>query len=350
MTLARGACAVALALVALAGGASASAGQRTDVLTIVNGDEITGEIKRLTRGKLSYKTDDMGTLSVKWDKVLRLRTTHIQEVLLANGRRMFGSLRDAENEGQVVIAGDTIDILRIVQITPIEATFFQRTNGYVDIGLTYAKANEATTFTTGWEANYRGEIWGTGINGSNYFQEQANADPTRRNNVGAFGERFINGRWAGVVYVNLHQNDELNLALRESYGAGARARPLINNHMEILLMAGALLNRERFNASDTTGTTPDDVSTSLEVMGAFDWDYFSYDSPKFDFDVDLTPFFSVTKLGRVRFELDVRGTYEVFSDFNMGLTFRNSFDSDPPSAGASKNDFTVTFTVGWSWS
>ncbi len=263
---------------------------------------------------------------------------------------MFGTIRDAENEGQVVILGDTIEVLRIVEITPIEATFFQRTSGYVDLGLTYAKANNAVTFTTGWEANYRGEVWGTGISGSNYFQEQANADPTRRNNVGVFGERFINGRWAGVLYVNLQQNDELNLKLRASYGAGARARPLINNHMEIVLMAGLLLNSERFAQQDTIPDSEDDVSTSLELMGAFDWDYFRYDSPKFDFDVDFTPFLSVTKLGRVRFELDVRGAYEVFSDFNLGLTFRNSFDSDPPSEGASNNDFTVTFTVGWSWS
>jgi hypothetical protein len=350
VSLSRRACAVALALITLAWGASAGAAQRTDVLTIVNGDEITGEIKRLARGKLSYKTDDMGTLSVKWDKVLRLRTTHIQEVVLASGRRMFGSLRDAEDEGQIVIVGDTVDVLQIVEITPIEATFFQRTSGYVDIGLTYAKANAATTFTTGWEANYRGEIWGTGLSGSNYFQEQASAEPTRRNNVGGFGERFINGRWAGVVSINLQQNDELNLALRASYGAGARARPLITNHMEIVVEAGVLLNQERFSQTDTTSTSQDDTATSLEVTGAFDWDYFRYDSPKFDFDVDFAPFFSVTKLGRVRFQLDVRTTYEVFSDFNMGLTFRDSFDSDPPSAGASNNDFTVTFTVGWSWS
>lgn len=339
-----------LALSALACTASASAGQRTDVLTIVNGDEITGEIKRLARGKLSYKTDDMGTLSVKWDKVLRLRTTHIQEVLLANGRRMFGSLRDAENEGQIVILVDTIDIARIVEITPIEATFFQRTNGYVDIGLTYAKANNAVTFTTGWEANYRGEIWGTGIKGSNYFQEQANADPTRRNQAAVFGERFINGRWAGLVSIDLQQNDQLNLALRASYGAGARARPLISNHMEIELMAGLLLNQESFNRPDTTSTSVRDQSTSLELVGAFGWDFFSYDSPKFDFDADFTPYLSVTKLGRVRFQLDIRGTYEVFSDFNLGITFRDSFDSDPPSEGAANNDFTVTFTLGWSWS
>jgi len=340
---------MAMASALLATPAIASA-QRTDVLTMNNGDEITGEIKLLSRGKLTYKTDDMGTLSVKWDKISRLRTTHIQEVILSSGRRLFGSLRDAENEYQLVVIGDTIDLIDIVEITPIEATFLQRTSGYLDIGVTYAKANNAVTATSGWEANYRGEVWGGGLSGSSYFQEQSNADPTRRNNASLSGLRFINGRIAGVVFVNLQQNDELNLKLRASYGAGVRSRPLLNHHMQIEVMAGLLVNDEQFNTVDsTTSATGSEGSTSVEVMGTFDWDYFRYDSPKFDVDFGFAPFASVTKLGRFRTETDLRTTYEVFSDFNVGVTARHSFDSDPPSEGASNSDFTVTLTVGWSW-
>jgi hypothetical protein len=324
-------------------------GQRTDVLTMVNGDTITGEIKYVARGKLSYKTDDMGTLDVKWDRVVRLRTVHIQEVVLSNGRRLFGSLRDAENEGELVVIGDTLQLHDIVMITPIEATFLQRTSGFLDIGFTFAKANAATTFTTGWEAKYRGDKWGGGVSGSNYYQEQTNVEPVRRNNVGLHGERFITGRWAGVIFTQFNQNDELNLDLRTSVGGGARYRPLQNYHMEIQLLGGLLMNKEQFSSADTT-TAATDEATSLEIVGSFDWDWFKYSSPKFDVDLSFAPFFSVTKLGRVRLETDLRATYEVFSDFNVGLTFRDSFDSDPPSEGASNNDFTVTLTVGWSWS
>ena len=38
--------------------------QKTDVVTLENGDEITGEIKQLDRGKLEYGTDDMGTVEI----------------------------------------------------------------------------------------------------------------------------------------------------------------------------------------------------------------------------------------------------------------------------------------------
>jgi len=43
--------------------------QRTDVVIINNDDHITGEIKRLEHGILVFKTDDAGTINIKWEKV-----------------------------------------------------------------------------------------------------------------------------------------------------------------------------------------------------------------------------------------------------------------------------------------
>ena len=46
---------------------------RTDVVTLANGDRITGEVVRLERGRLEFKTDDAGTLYLEWDKLLEPR-------------------------------------------------------------------------------------------------------------------------------------------------------------------------------------------------------------------------------------------------------------------------------------
>ena len=73
---------------------------RTDVVTLANGDRITGEIVQLERGRLEFKTDDAGTLYLEWDKVSSLVATRLVEVLTTDGRRFLGSL------GQ---AGDQID-------------------------------------------------------------------------------------------------------------------------------------------------------------------------------------------------------------------------------------------------
>ena len=46
---------------------------RTDVVTLANGDRITGEVVRLERGRLEFKTDDAGTLYLEWDKLVEPR-------------------------------------------------------------------------------------------------------------------------------------------------------------------------------------------------------------------------------------------------------------------------------------
>jgi len=57
----------------------------------MNGDIITGEIKELTLGILQYKTDDMGTVSVKWERVRKIQSTNFFEVETTKGLIYFGS-------------------------------------------------------------------------------------------------------------------------------------------------------------------------------------------------------------------------------------------------------------------
>ena len=39
---------------------------KTDIVSLKNGDRVTGEIEELQRGKLTVKTDSMGTVSIEW--------------------------------------------------------------------------------------------------------------------------------------------------------------------------------------------------------------------------------------------------------------------------------------------
>src|SRR5688572_25888340 len=72
---------VFLSLMAFALGSSPStAAPKTDTIVLVNGNAITGEVKRLDRGILSYSTDYMGTLNIEWDKVAQLRSTQLMEI------------------------------------------------------------------------------------------------------------------------------------------------------------------------------------------------------------------------------------------------------------------------------
>jgi hypothetical protein len=49
--------------------------QKTDVVELLNGDRVTCEIQKLSRGKLTVKTDGIGTISIEWDDVERVTST-----------------------------------------------------------------------------------------------------------------------------------------------------------------------------------------------------------------------------------------------------------------------------------
>mgnify|MGYP000243530658 CR=1 FL=1 len=81
---------------------------KVDSIRLINGNEVTGEIKRLLRGKLSYGTDSMGTVAIEWEDVTAVVSGFRYEVRLENGRRYYGSLGAAQKEGYVhIVEGDS---------------------------------------------------------------------------------------------------------------------------------------------------------------------------------------------------------------------------------------------------
>jgi len=63
---------------------------RTDVVTLANGDRITGEVIRLERGRLEFKTDDAGTIYLEWDKLAHVESVRQFEVSTTDDRRFVG--------------------------------------------------------------------------------------------------------------------------------------------------------------------------------------------------------------------------------------------------------------------
>ncbi len=323
------------------------AAQKIDSLVMINDDVITGEIKELTRGKLSYKTDDMGTLSIKWDKVKRLKTTNYFEIEVESGWKYFGSLAwPAEDYRLVVVLteADTLDMHEVVSISRIRAGFFQRTSGYVDLGFSVTRANNQTEWTLGAQARYRAPKWAGSLTGNSYFRFQDDtASNTSRNNLVGRANRLFKNKWSAGLTLSVEQNQELNLDLRQITGLGVGYAITRTNDHTLMLNSSLLATNEKYSTSP-------DGTTNLEILFGADFEAFRFDSPKLDLTTSLMVTPSITDWGRVRTQLDVRTSYEVFSDFYLGLKGFLTFDSRPPTADAVKADYSLNFTVGWSWS
>ena len=58
----------------------ALAQRKTDIVTLYNGDRITGEVKALDGGILKLSTDSMGTINIEWQEISTLESKYLYEV------------------------------------------------------------------------------------------------------------------------------------------------------------------------------------------------------------------------------------------------------------------------------
>jgi hypothetical protein len=319
--------------------------QKVDTVVIRNGDRIIGEIKTLDRGALTYKTDDVGTLTIEWDKIVRIVSPRYFEVEDNTGRRYYGNLQPALDAGRMVVEVssfvDTLDILSVVRMYPIGRSFFARVDGHLNLNVTFQRANRLRTLSTDFEAEYRTRVRLTRLQSQLYFQAQEGAEATSRNSVSLTQQRFFQDRWLLGATGELQQNEELDLELRALVSGGAGHFLSQSNRSDVLVGAGLAFTNERFTGSSAT--------SNLEMVLTGEANYFRLDTPKTNLETTLTLYPNLTDLGRIRSELDVSLTYEVIKNFNTGLMVFDNFDSRPPVAGVAKNDFGITFVVGWTF-
>jgi hypothetical protein len=126
--------------VAVSVSATTHAQGRTDVVTLANGDRITGEIMRVERGRLEFKTDDAGTLYLEWDKLSRLVSMRMVEVLTTDGRRLLGSLGRAADRSISVVASMPLQMSEVTLITH-QYSFWRKLDGSVDAGFSYTQSS-----------------------------------------------------------------------------------------------------------------------------------------------------------------------------------------------------------------
>lgn len=315
--------------------------QKTDSVWIRNGDRITGEVKSLARALLKYSTDDLGTISIEWDKVDRISSNATFEIQLRSGIKHYGPLGLGRN-GTLVLGLDTLLLADIVRITPIKSTLVARVDGYLDLGFSFQKANKTLQLTSGGKVVYRGPKSETAFEFSTFREDREDSPQTTRLTTD-FTQRFLVANlWSVGFAVGYERNEELDLAGRLRLGAFGARTLARDNHLEFRAFAGPTLTNERYFSNDS-------ASLSLEGLIGVEFNAFRYDSPKLNASMNSQLFPSFTIHGRVRWENDLRVSYELVKDFMVTVTLFDSFDNKPQSVGAPKNDYGTTLAISWSF-
>jgi len=340
--------ALLLAAALLVSSAPLQAAPKTDVLVFNNGDRLTGEVKGLERGKLSFKTDATGTIEIEWDKVASVRSDQYLEVELSDGRRHFGRASLAQTEGQLKLRVGSgtntreVRLAEVVRVAPIEqGGFFDRLDGYVTAGYDYTKSSgvQQVTFTGGLSSRDEKRQWA--IDSSATLISQSGQDDTNRYNIGAYNRRFLADRWFWQGFGSFEGNDELGIDLRTTIGAAYGRFLRQDQKTDWAAYAGLAVTRENFSEQPT--------NESVEgVLGTQYW-FFRYNAPEASLNASLNLFPSLTETGRVRSEAQMNARYEIVSDLFFQLSFYGSYDSEPGVGADSKSDYGVTTSLGYSF-
>ena len=334
---------VATAL-ALLVSATAHAQGKTDVVTLANGDRITGEIVRLERGRLEFKTDDAGTLYLEWDKLSRLVSTRPLEVLTTDGRRFLGSLGRAADRSITVLNPEEVPLQmsEVTLITPIGTSFWRQLDGSIDAGFSYTKSSGVAQLNVNSDTVYRRLASRARLTAA---LTQTKKDDDSGRDDRAFVEmsylRYPWPRWFILTAGRFETNESLGLTLRSQIGAAAGPRLVNTNRAQLVLGGGLAFNHEQGLDVEST--------QNVEALFTLDGAFFTYDRPKMNFDVSLQYYPSLSDTGRHRVQLDAAAKREFWKDLFVAFNLYNSHDNRPPNVDANTNDVGITLSIGWTY-
>jgi hypothetical protein len=323
-----------------------AAAERTDVVVLVNGNSILGEVKGLEFGVLSYGTDSMGTVQIDWEDVVSVTSDQDLQIEREDGARFFGHLEAVESQYSVAVATrkgqQLLRTAEVVRITPIETDdrLLNRLDGSFTFGIQTQKSSEVTTSNLASDVSYRTRAYLVGLRFNSSVIDQPSEPTAARQNFNINYQRFRKDRWFTDFFTGWEKNDELGIQARVSAG-GALGRYLVQTNRNQFSVAGGV------QGARTSFTGEDDSTAQAE--GRIEIRYLRrHMTPDSSLRFTSTIYPLIEDLRRYRAESDLRFRRELFADlfFEFGVGF--SYISDPPT-GAASTDYIATTSLGYSF-
>lgn len=320
------------------------ANPKTDTITFYNGEHIRCEIKSLTMGKISAKTVNMSTVSIKLEKVSYIESPIIFEITFSNHSKIFGKLSKGPKPGTATINYNniemTVDLMTIVALYPIRQKFFQRITGNFDLGFSFVKGTNNLQFNYDLNVTYREKKSKHQIYSNSIISDNETSRTVNQNSGYGFTRYLKKDNFANVA-IGWQENTELGIQNRIILSASFGISPISNN-LNILAISGGLVSNTEESQTDT-------LTTSLEASMRIGYDLFSFSKPDIIISTYFTPFISITQTERFRFDSNFQVKWEIFNDFYFSTKLYYNYDSKPPTAGASTFDYGVTISISYTF-
>lgn len=333
---------LALCVVTIA--AQADDREKTDVVTLRNGDHVTCEIISLQYGLLEVKTSNMGTLRIEWPAVRSIDTRYTFYVERVGAQRYFGSIATSAAEETLTItdagSSQVIAMAQVARLSQVDSGFWNRVDGSLSLGYNFTKSSDVSITSFAMNAQYATRSLQSALNISMVSTKSPEGGTSDRDQI-QNTVRFLRPRgnfWQTLVA--LERNEELGLEGRVQLGGAIGRHFLQRSDMEVTGYIGVAYNHEW-----ATGT--DGAQQSAEAMLGAEWRIFRFADPETSLVTSLIGYPSLTESGRYRAELNSTLSRELIEDLTLDLTFYGSYDSEPPDPTSAQDDYGVVTSLGY---
>ncbi len=325
--------------------AVAAAKHKDDLVVMKNGDRMTGEIKKMQRGQLTFKADYMAAdVVLDWSKVARLESKDPYLISMTDGHQIaehfkLVEAKDVENFQIGPGGGLKVNQGDVLRILPIESKFLKQLEGSIGLGLSYTSGNDQYQTELSAAATYRRGRHAFSGSIDSAFSGQTRGTSTARNQFDFDYRKQLSQRWFAGGLFDFLRSDQQSLDARVT-GGGLVGRTLVQTDVtRLAVFGGVAVNREKYNVAPAP-----QWSTNADALAGMDFTTFRFS--KTDITSHLFVFPSVTTPGRVRAQLKSDISYKLAKDFWWGFHVYENFDSKPP-IKANKNDLGVSASISW---
>jgi hypothetical protein len=311
--------------------------QKTDKVLLKNGDVLTGEIYGLKLAILDLNMTSTGSVEVKWETVERIISDKIYQVTVKKGDVFVTKLDSAFFKTHHFILDDIVDFVRI------KDRFWRNLDGDVGLGFNYTKSSDILQFNFSSSITYVRPKLELNLSLNSNISSLSTDSLLSKNQDATLGI-LHNLKNAYYLFSSLgwQQNTQLGLANRFILAAGAGKLFINDNHHRLLSGTGLSYNVEQ---SDKNA----DYTQNLEALATINFKKFKYFTPKVSIDATYTIYAGITDWGRIRMNLSLNTKYEIFRNFNVGLTFYDNYDNKPLAGAVSNNDYGINFTISYTF-
>lgn len=313
-----------------------------DVVSLTSGNRLTGEVRELSRGQLTFAIDGAGSVDIDWRNVQALESTQRLDIELASGERHQGSIVTAASDTLVIRSGSTsqtVPMRRVVRLTPIRATFRDRTAGSVDAGVALMGANDEFDLTLNAGAENRTRLTLTEVSLNLLVRRIDGQTAQRRNHADLTSRLFGPQRWFGLGQLILEENRELDIDWRAVIGL-APGRTLGQSNRSVFAVYAGV------DYAFTKYRSLSGHENLAEALGAVEWEWFE-PGGRTAFLLNGTTYLGLGE-SRTRVELASSLRRDIVRQFYWSLNYYLSYESDPPVDGA-RSDFGLGLTLGRSF-